>query len=164
MPPATEYSRTSLAFGKADPQLVDFDQRLREGPSAAIEHFRSLFMSHGPAPIPARGELMTAIYVISFRFSFRQGDNWQWPPRLEEFWDVNRNVETVNAVGPELWRACIGSELPMLLIDIIAAKDFFRQPPVGARVYSVSCDELTAWIRRDGLRQYLTVSSASWKF
>ena len=27
MPPATEYSRTSLAFGKADPQLVDFDQR-----------------------------------------------------------------------------------------------------------------------------------------
>ncbi|VDB86613.1 unnamed protein product [Peniophora sp. CBMAI 1063] len=128
MADTTKYTRTSLAFGNADPALVDFDQRLREGPSAAIEHFRSLFMSRGPAPMPARGELMTAIYVISFRFSFRDGEDWVWPPKLEELWDINRNVETVDALGPELWRACIGSELPMLLIDIIAAKDFFAQP------------------------------------
>ena len=71
---------------------------------------------------------MTAIYVISFRFSFRDGEDWVWPAKLEELWDINRNVETVDALGPELWRACIGSELPMLLIDIIVAKDFFAQP------------------------------------
>lgn len=133
MSSAPKYTRTALAFGSADPKLLDFDQRLREGPSAAIEHFRSSFLNRGPAPMPARGELMTAIYVISFRFSFCDGDNWQWPPRLEELWDINRNVETVNALGPELWRACIGSELPMLLIDIIAAKDFFEQPAVCTR-------------------------------
>ncbi|KZV74855.1 hypothetical protein PENSPDRAFT_748958 [Peniophora sp. CONT] len=132
MSSAPKYSRTALAFANADPQLLDFDQRLREGPSATIEHFRSLFQNRGPAPMSARGELMTAIYVISFRFSFRDGDDWQWPPRLEELWDINRNVETVKALGEELWRACIGSELPMLLIDIIASKDFFEQPPAWA--------------------------------
>ena len=80
--------------------------------------------------MPPRGELMTAIYVISFRFSFRDGEDWQWPPQLEELWDMNRNVETVKALGEELWKACVDSELPMLLIDIIAAKDFFEHPAV----------------------------------
>lgn len=106
MPITSEFGSPASNNWNAD--QLRYDQALREGPTAALDHFRTLYNNRSTGPlISNRGELVLLSDVLSERF------------------------DTLLRNNVELWRASVESEFVLFLLNVIAGPDFFDHCPVS---------------------------------
>ena len=103
------------------PELYESDmpflQSLREGPTSALEHIRSLWQSRKPGPI-FEEEIMTCTrdLLMLFLSASKEADD--------------PNVIAL-AMSRELRRACFDSEILLLFADMMADGHFLKHTSVG---------------------------------
>ena len=94
-----------------------FIQRLREGPTSALEHLRALYLSREPGLISKGDELATCARDLLVH--------------LKVLAKRSNDPDVIaRAMDPELRRACFDSEILLLFADIMADHFFLKHFPV----------------------------------
>lgn len=115
----------------------EFMQDLREGPTAALEHFRALYQSRAPGLITGQDKLFSCARDLLVYFMA--------PSKSPHDPDI-----IAQAMDLELRRACFESEMLSLFADMIADRDFLRHYSVSAAshmfasTFSCSADNILA--------------------
>lgn len=82
-------------------------QHAVEGPTAAIEQFRSLYLDLGSDTIEDEDHPLVIHAVV-----------------------LSQRMSETDAVAGDYWRACVQTEFPLLLLDIIGTPSFFHHDSV----------------------------------
>ncbi|KZV71167.1 hypothetical protein PENSPDRAFT_416288 [Peniophora sp. CONT] len=96
-----------------------FSELLLEGPSSAIEHLRSLYISRGSSILDPQDELVLVISQLSPHFCVRE---------LGLDGDRASIADAMTLLRGEVWRACISCELLILLLEMTNDSLFSAQP------------------------------------
>ena len=99
-----------------DRSVSRFEQSLAEGPSAAIEHFRTCWNAFAGSSSPLidnTGELMVSLAGLSHVYGRRSAYPTGQPSNA--------------SVKEDVWRAGVHAALPLLLAEIIMDGRFFAQ-------------------------------------
>ena len=96
-----------------------FLQSLHKGPTAALEHLRSLWQSRVPGPITQGNELVKSTRDLMMRFIIAASGRTIDPDRIAQ------------AMDQELLRACFDSEILLLFADMMADGHFLKHTSVG---------------------------------
>ncbi|VDB95354.1 unnamed protein product [Peniophora sp. CBMAI 1063] len=117
---------------------MEFSRLLLEGPSSAIEHLRALYASREPPSLlEPQGELVLAMSDLAHEL------------RIPQIGLDGVQPQTADAkvlLGGELWRACISSELIILLLEMIKEPSFSKQPTIWiVNVLTCLAGLLSAW-------------------
>ncbi|KZV76115.1 hypothetical protein PENSPDRAFT_646659 [Peniophora sp. CONT] len=103
---APEFDSDSESDSYSDSSTEGFDamsQYALESPTAAIERFRSLYMDLGSDTVHGEGHPLVTLGAV-----------------------LSQRLFKVDGGAGDYWRACIETELLLLLLDIIVDPNFFR--------------------------------------
>ena len=111
---ARYYAMSSRTFNTRN-EVSAFSQSLLEGPSSALEHLRGLYYTSRQSPACSQGELAAAMSALSPQLKV---------PELGLDGELRASADTAALLGSELWRACISSDFPILLLEMIQDPHF----------------------------------------
>lgn len=134
-------------FMKSDwtPEQHAFAQSLREGPTAAIEHFRSLWNARPPGLLSQAHLIVAHASVLADRFR---------DPQENLVPDIPPGVVTFNELGEEFWKVIVDTRLFYLVLEIMSDPSFIMHDWVRLGQHAIydCCDvdfaSLAALLRR----------------